>query len=251
MSNSWNIANVRRIAGLPTPAVAKLNEAWDADDSDDEDPDVKIANADKGQQHFEKKNKKELKAASAGAKEMSSKKKPDAESPKKEAAATKKEEAPAKAEVKKVEAEKTAADTPAAAEAKRRGKAPNPNSFNQHAKSKASSMKRGDFIAWAAKEHGKGKHYASSLFAKHNPKSSRQAKEANEGWIIVHPHLNGFLLAENRELNQMQWVDPSSPIDPMFFTNEAEAQKVVKYMAEWKSQAAVVEHIVFEADEAE
>lgn len=226
MSNAWDINNVRKLAGLP------LVESWDRDDMDDEDPDVKIAMGDKRQSEFEKKNKGELSAAQKAA---AAKKTAAAKPVEKKPAPEAKKEEP-KAEEKKEEV---------AAEAKRRGKAPNPESFNQHAKANARSMARGAFIKWAAEKHGKGKNYASSLFAKYNPKSSREVQTANEVWVIAHPHLTGFMLAENRELNQMQWVDPSSSLDPICFVTEAEAKKVQKYMSEWKSQSVVVEHIMF------
>lgn len=269
MSQAWNIANLRRIAGLEAQAKQSLTESWDSDDTDDEDPDVKIANSDKGQAAFEKKHKKEIKTAGKEATAMSAaKKKPDVESPKKAVAATKKEEAPAKADVshakveKKVEAEKKPAEAkPSTAtdektsEAKTRGKKPNPESFNQQAKSKAAefakthgSKGRGHFIKWAAETHGKGKHYASGTYARHSPKSSRTVAEGADSWILVHPYLKGYTLAENYELNQMQWVDFTSPLDTMVFESEAAAQKIAKFMSEWKSQQADVMHLPYEAD---
>lgn len=205
-------------------------EGWD---DDDEDPDVKIANSDKRQSAFEKRNKKEIKAANkdADAKEESKKsedRKPDPES--KQDDSKKEPEAAAKAE-----------------EAKRRGKAPNENSFNQQAKKYAKEHTRGSFIKWAAENHGKTKNYASAMFAKYNPKSGREQKvvEAMKVWGIVHPTMAGFTLADNREMNQMQWIDSSSPLDSMIFMSEAEANKVAKYMAEWRSQSAIVESYDF------
>jgi outer membrane biosynthesis protein TonB len=244
MNSNWDINNIRRIAGLP------LNEAWDRDD-DDEDPDVKIANSDKGQQAFEKKNKDHLddnaamlKKRTADQKAAAAKKKAEAPKPaEKKAEPAKAEEKPAE---KKEEPKKEEKKEVAAAEAKRRGKAPNPESFNQHAKAKAKSMTRSAFIAWAAADHNKGKNYASTLFAKYNPKSSREVQAANEMWILTHPYLKGYTLAENRELNQMQWVDSNSSFDTMCFVTEAEAKKVATYMEEWKSQQTLIEHIVFE-----
>lgn len=243
MSTKWSLESVRRVAGL------QLNEAWDRED-DDEDPDVKIANSDKGQQAFEKKNKKELsdnaamlKKRTADQKAASAAKKAEAK-PEVKKEEPKKEEKPAEKKAEEPKAEEKKEEK--AAEAKRRGKAPNPESFNQHAKAKAKSMTRGAFIAWAASEHNKGKNYASSLFAKYNPKSSREVQAANEMWILTHPYLKGYTLAENRELNQLQWVDSNSPFDTMCFVSEAEAKKIATYMSEWKSQQTIVEHIVFE-----
>jgi hypothetical protein len=148
--------------------------------------------------------------------------------------------APAKAEEKKEEPK-------AAEEAKKaRGRAANPESFNQHAKAKAKSMSRGEFIKWAADTHGKGKNYASSLFAKYNPKSSRQVAEAKEVWILTHPHMPTFTLAENYEMKTQQWVDSTSPFNTTLHLSEAEAQKTAKYMSEWKGQSSVIEKITFE-----
>lgn len=220
MSNKeWDINYVRKIAGLP------LIESYEGDD-DDEDPDVAIANSDKRQQSFERKNRKELKQAEAATKK--------ADQP------TKKADGPA---AEKSGDEKAAA---AAAEAKRRGKAPDPNSFNQHAKANAKSMTRGEFIKWAAEKHGKGKNYASTLFAKYNPKSSRGAEVKNECWILTHPQLQGYTLAENYEMNQLVWVDSGSHLDTLLFTTEAKAEEMKQYLSEWRGQKSTVEHIVIE-----
>jgi outer membrane biosynthesis protein TonB len=248
--SKWNIGNIRKIAGLP------LNEAWDRDD-DDEDPDAKIAMSDKGQQAFEKKNKGELESNAAMLKKRTADQKAAAEKKKAEAKPAEKKEEPKKeapkAEEKKpVEAKKEEpkAEEPKKeepkAEAKRRGAAPNENSFNQQAKKYAKEHTRGSFIKWAKDTHGKGTAYASALFAKYNPKSGRTPAAANECYVITHPHMPSFLLAENREMNQMQWIDPTSPMEPMMFSTLAEAEKTAKYMSEWKSQASKIEHIVFE-----
>jgi outer membrane biosynthesis protein TonB len=228
---TWNLAQIAKIAGV------QLSEGWSGDDDhDDEDPDAKIAGEDKRQKAFEKKNKKELKAAAT------------ATPPKKADKPAEKKEAP-KAEEKKPDAEKPAEkkeEPKADAEKKARGRAANPDSFNQHAKANAKSMTRGAFIKWAAEKHGKGKNYASSLFAKYNPKSGRELKEAKVGWILVHPHMPYFTLAENYEMKQMQWVDSSSEFNTVVHLSEAEAQKTAKYMSEWRGMAAVIEKITFE-----
>jgi outer membrane biosynthesis protein TonB len=230
---TWNLGRLAKIAGV------QLNEVWDRDD-DDEDPDAKIAGEDKRQKAFEKKNKGELKAAAAATppkkadkKPAEKKEEPKAEEKKEEPKAEEKKEEP-KAEEKKEE------------EAKKRGRAANPESFNQHAKANAKSMSRGQFITWAAEKHGKGKNYASSLFAKYNPKSSRQVAEAKEVWILTHPHMPSFTLAENYEMKQMQWVDATSPFSTVVHLSEAEAQKTAKFMSEWRGQTSVIEKITFE-----
>lgn len=277
--SDWNLDRLRKIAGLNESAKSEskvLNESWDEDD-DYDDQDVKIAMSDKRQKQFEKKNKKELddnaemmrkrteeqrkaaeekKAAKKSEEKKEEKPAPKAEEkkpePKKAEAKPeeKKEEKPApKAEEKPAEKKEEApkAEEKAAEEKKRRGKAPNPGSKAQRALAKLKTMTRGEFIKWAAEELEMGKNYASAYYARHNPKSSREQKvtEAPVLWGLAHPFLKGFVLAENREMNQLQWIDADSKLEPMLFVSEAEAQKIAKHMAEWKSQTAVVESYDF------
>lgn len=289
--SDWNLDRLRKIAGLNESAKSEskvLNERWENEDDDYDDPDVKVAMKDKRQKEFERTNKKELddnaemmrkrteeqrkaaeekKAAKAAkpAEKKEEKPAPKAEEKKPESKpAEKKEEKPApkaeakpepKAEEKPAEKkEETKAEEKAAEEKKRRGKAPNPGSKAQRALAKLKTMTRGEFIKWAAEELEMGKNYASAYYARHNPKSSREQKvtEAKVLWGLAHPFLKGFVLAENRELNQMQWIDADSKLEPMLFISEAEAQKIAKHMSEWKSQTAVVESYDFsEMNESE
>lgn len=258
---SWDISRIRALAG-----VQPINESYDDDDdgmsaserallnkaeSDLKKKGVKVKDADpdkdlhalaqrrkakdKAKEDAEDKEEAESKARAAAEKKAEEKEAPKAEddkeaAPKKEPEAKKEEpkkEAP-KAEEKKEEP---------AAEAKRRGKAPNPESFNQHAKANAKNMTRGQFLTWAAEKHGKGKAYASALFAKYNPKSSREVK-TNECYMLAHPSIPSFLLAENQMMNQYQWIDAASPMDPLVFETEEEAKKVATYIYEWKNQTA-------------
>lgn len=227
----WDINRARQLAGLS----AKVEPLTESVHDDDEDPDVRIANTDSKQREFENRNKKAL---DDGQKALADKKRAQEEAKK---AKPKKEE---EKEEPKKETTSTVDEKPE--EAKKRGKAPNPESFNQHAKANAAKMSRGEFIKWAAETHGKGKNYASTLFAKYNPKSGRQV--ANESWIIVHPMMPSFLLAENREMSTYQWVDSTSPINPIIFETQAEAEKIQKHISEWRAQSSVLEKIVFEAD---
>lgn len=253
--STWDISRIRALAGVP------LNESYDDDDdgmsaaeralADKADKDlkkkgVKVANVDPEKdirslarrrkahdaKYEEEKDKEEAesKAAADAEKKAKEKEEPKAEetkdaAPKKEPNAKKEEP---KAEEKKEEPK---------AEAKPRGKAPNPESFNQHAKANAKNMTRGEFLKWAAEKHGKGKAYASALFAKYNPKSSREVK-TNECYMLQHPSVPSFLLAENKMMNQYQWIDSASPMDPLVFETEAEAQKVAKYINEWQNQVS-------------
>lgn len=236
MSNAWNLKFIRRLAGLPQQETAQLNEDFDQDD-DDEDPDVKIANADKRQSTFEKRNKKELKSADKEASTL--KKKPAAKAePKKEEPKA----APAKAEPEAKKEEPAAED-------KKRGRAPSDDSKSGQARSWLShednkGHTRGGFIKHATANLGMSAHHANTFYYAHKKKTA-SGDPVKEAYVLFHPHLPGFMLAENREMNQMQWIDPSSPLEPFIFETEAEAQHIAKYMAEWKSQMAVVTKVSF------
>ena len=257
--STWDISRIRTLAGMQP-----LTESYDDDDDDgmsaserallkkaegdlkkkgvkvkDVDPDKDLhalaqrrKAKDKAKEDAEDREEAESKAAAAAEKKAEEKEAPKAEDDKE--AAPKKEEP--KAEEKKEAAPKK--EEPAT-EAKRRGKAPNPESFNQHAKSNAKNMTRGEFLKWAAEKHGKGKAYASALFAKYNPKSGRAIK-TDECYVLQHPSVSSFLLAENKMMNQYQWIDSASPMDPLVFESEAEAKKVAEWIYEWKNQTAQI-----------
>ena len=242
--STWDISRIRALAGMQP-----LTESYDDDDDDgmsaserallkkaesdlkkkgikvkDADPDKDLhALAQRrkakelAREEAEDREEAESKAAAAAEKKAEEKEEPKAEE--------KKEAAPKKEEPK--------------AEEKRRGKAPNPESFNQIAKANAKNMTRGEFLKWAAEKHGKGKAYASALFAKYNPKSSRAIK-TDECYMLQHPFVSSFLLAENKMMNQYQWIDSASPMDPLIFESEAEAKKVAEWIYEWKNQTAQI-----------
>lgn len=224
MSTKWNVDVIRKIAGLP------VVEGWSDDiDDGDEDPDVKIAMSDKRQAAFERKNKKSLadadKPVESKAKEKAS---PKADTPKEKAEEPSKEKA----------------DTP---EAKRRGAKPNADSKSQRALAwikNNPTEKRGAFLKWAKENLEMGAAYGSAFYARHRNRGDAEIK--NECWVITHPAMPSFLLAENRELNQMQWVDLTSPLDPLVLKTEAEAQRIATYMSSWKSQHSTIEKIVLE-----
>jgi len=275
--STWDISRLRALAG-----VQPLTESYDDDDDDDDgmsaserelagkaDRDlkkkgIKVANVDPDKdirslarrrkahdaRYEEKVDKEEAEEKEAAEKEKATEPKAEPEA-KKEApkAEEKKEAAPKKEpEAKKEEPKAEEKKEEPAAEAKRRGKAPNPESFNQHAKANAKNMTRGQFLTWAAEKHGKGKAYASALFAKYNPKSSREVK-TNECYMLQHPSVPSFLLAENKMMNQYQWIDGASPMDPLVFETEAEAKKVAQYIYEWKNQTADIVKIDFSDEE--
>lgn len=181
-------------------------------------------------------------------------KKPEAAKP--EAAKPEEKKPEPKAEEPKAEEKKEEAA------AKKRGKAPNDNSKEGQARAwlKAhASMPRNErrkaFIKHFSSENSAkwdtpwSKARASAAYAKYSPRSAEEAKqEVKELWALVHPFMPSFMLAENREMNQMQWVDPLGDLEPMFFHTEAEAQKIAKYMAEWKGQQSVLDKFIFEDD---
>lgn len=244
--STWDISRIRALAGMQP-----LTESYDDDDDgmsaserallkkaegDLKKKGVKVKDADpdkdlhalaqrrkakeKAKEDAEDREEAESKAAAAAEKKAEEKEAPKAEEKKEEPKAEEKKEEPA-------------------TEAKRRGKAPNPESFNQHAKSNAKNMTRGEFLKWAAEKHGKGKAYASALFAKYNPKSGRAIK-TDECYVLQHPSVSSFLLAENKMMNQYQWIDSASPMDPLVFESEAEAKKVAEWIYEWKNQTAQI-----------
>ena len=221
-NNDWNINNIRKIAGLP------LMEASHSTEDDDEDPDVKIAASDKRQAAFEKRNKNELTAAEKAAK---AKDKARAEAK----AAAKTEEKPAEKKAEEKPAEKKEEGNEGNNEAKKRGRKASDSSKMGQARAwilAHPESKRGEFLKHA-ESFAMSKHYANAFFYQVKKKS-----KVEECFILVHPNMPSFVLAENRELNQMQWVDPTSPLEPMIFEDKAEAEKIVKYMSEWKSQYA-------------
>ena len=236
MSNEWNIGYIRKIAGL-TPIMESVED-------DDEDPDVKIAMKDKRQAAFEKRNKNELSAAEKEAaikEKMAKEKAKEAREKKADEKPVEKKEAP-KAEPKAEEKPAAKADEKPAEsnEAKRRGRAPSDDSKRGQARSWLNSnpnASRKEFLAHAA-SFAMSPAYASAFRAAHKAKS-----KVAECYVLSHPSMPSFLLAENREINQMQWVDPTSPLEPMIFESKAEAEKVAKYMSEWKSQYSNIDAI--------
>lgn len=229
MSNEWDISIIRKIAGL-NPIMESFE-----DDDDDEDPDVKVAAKDKRQAQFEKKNRNELTRAE---KEAANKEKVDAKKKEEEKAKLKDEKkAEPKAEPK---AEEKAEEK---AEAKKRGRAPNPDAKAGKARAWLDAHPGatvGEFKKHAA-EFGMTPHYASAKF--YQIKHSKTLKEC---YMLSHPSMPSFMLAENREISQMQWVDPTSPLEPMIFETKEAAEKIVKYMSEWKSQYANIVTITLE-----
>lgn len=236
MSNEWNIGYIRKIAGL--------NPIMESVDDDDEDPDVKIAMKDKRQAAFEKRNKNELSSAEKAAvikDKLAAEKAKEAREQKANEKPVEKKEAP-KSEPKAEEKPEAKAEEKSSNsnEAKRRGRTQDENSKRGQARAWIKdhpSAKRGEFLTHAA-SFDMSKHYANAFFY-----TVKKGMKVEECYVLSHPSMPSFLLAENREINQMQWIDPNSPLEPMIFESKAEAEKVARYMSEWKSQYANVETI--------
>jgi hypothetical protein len=232
------LESVRKIAGLP------LVEAWD---DDDEDPDVKTAMKDKKQQEFEAKHKKviakvdaqkDMEKVAAGAKKEDDEddEKPaakpdfldmDKDGNKKESmkkAIADKKEKMAKAEEKKPVARGSVA------------------TVIRNVLSKNKSAKASDVRAALEKA-------GVSVPAHLHSHIVRIRKKLNEGYILVHPQMSSFVLAENAMMNQYQWIstkDESTSLEPVVFESEAAAKKVMEYLYDYKNQQSVLVPLALE-----
>ncbi len=74
--------------------------------------------------------------------------------------------------------------------------------------------------------------------------------EVKEAWVLMHPSVYNHILHENREMNQFQWVHfLNDNQEPMIFETEAEAQKIAKFLSDFKNQSVIIEHVTFEETE--
>lgn len=237
MSSSWDINSIRKLAGL-----SLITESYDDDDVDDEDPDVRIANKDKGQASFERTNQATLAAADKAVK--SADKKKAASKPAADAKKAEPKEAP-KAEPAKKEAPKAepAADTTEPAAAKKRGKAPNADSSQQRCISWLRSnpkATRAEFLKYAS-SIGMSTNYASSRLSAYRKLVS--GSSVTEGWVFSHPHIAGYLLGESHPGSGLRWLGESDIGAETFVTTAAERDQIVQHMADWKSMAVVPVHV--------
>lgn len=241
MSN-WNIDKVRKIAGLEPLTESR---AWgDEDDADDyEDPDAKIAASDPKQRAFERKASKDLKAAREEMDKRTADQKAKAAAKKAEAAATKPADASAEAKVNAKEEEKKSEAS--AEEKKRRGRAENPDGKQGLARKwmqENPNASRKEFIAHVTANHGMSPHHANTFFYAHKKKANLKS-ETNEMFYIQHPHAASYVLAENPEQRSFVWVDHLSHLEPIVTETKEEAEKIAKYIKEWKGQETVVKSI--------
>ena len=213
------VVEAMKIAGIP------INEAYD---DDDEDPDVKIANADKRQREFEKKNSKAIKAAEDSADASDD----TAESVKRAEAAEKKEEKAADKPAEKKEEANTAA----------KGRKPSERggSCRQWLVDHPGAT-RGQFVAHCV-ELGMSKAHANTSFYALKKKA---VASTNEAFMIVHPLDSGTVLAENTRLRRYEWIDiceHNDYVSPMVFDSLFEAEAIVSGMG-LMSQAGIATEI--------
>lgn len=74
-------------------------------------------------------------------------------------------------------------------------------------------------------------------------------KNLKEGYVLIHPQMPSFVLAENPAMNQYQWIsekDNATALLPIIFETPEAAEKVKKYVYEYKNQLAVVTPVKFE-----
>lgn len=276
--SKWNLDHIRKIAGLPLTESVAIRESDDDEDlspaerelaakaeKDLQKKGVKVKNVDpekdisrlaqkhkKSEEHKESEEEREERESAArerAEKESESKERKETEKAGMNPKAAQKQER--KEAAKKEEEKRGGGEEKPAAEAKRRGKAPSENSG------------AGKLRSWIAANPGKGRKEAWAYaretigmtpagFSTNWQKAKGGAKAATEAFVLLHPSVPSFLLAENREMNQYQWVDMGSALEPLVFFTEAEAQRIAKYMAEWKNQQSTLVRVdLTEAEEYE
>jgi len=198
--------------------IAGITESYD-----DEDDDVRAA-----EQELKKIDKKNPKAAAAGAQAEKAAKKVDADK-----------------DLSQIEKKaKAKADEPAkeAKQAKTEDKPAGKGTFSSIAKPLLKAGKSTADIRAALAAAGISVNHIHSRL--HGLK-----KGLKEGFVLVHPSLPSFVLAENSMMNQYQWIsekEDTSSLHPMVFEDTASAQKVMKYLSEYKNQDAILTPIKVE-----
>lgn len=247
---STTLNDIRRLAGLPPSTspngTRSLSEAWDkttdakliSEKKKEGSEEEQISAFDRVRQDAEAR-----KAAREADRRKEARRAGHSDDEDGDDKEEKKEKAEKKERVARQPKEKSDAEP---AEKRKRGAAVNPDSKASKAKSVLKNMTRKEFMTYAANELGMSPHYASAFYAKHNPKSSRELKEASVLWMVTHPMLKGFMLAENRALNLMQWIDSTSALEPLVFVKESDAKRVAQHMSEWKNQRTIIEQLDME-----
>lgn len=256
MSNDWDISRLRSIAGLP---ATPITESYD---DDDEDPDVKRADNEakkRGIKLPDVKSKidpeKDLSSLAKARASSEKKKEAEADSEEEKEAKTKAAE---KAAVEKESKERDSAsdsddddDKPVkkeeakAAEAKKRGRAPN------------ESSKSGQLRAWIAANPDKPRKEAWAHAQAMNPPftaagfntiyqsiKSKMKKSVTECFIMRHPTIPSFVLSENREFNRYDWISENDfePMPVVLETRE-EADELARFLSDYKRTIVVIESV--------
>lgn len=72
---------------------------------------------------------------------------------------------------------------------------------------------------------------------------AKKMTAVTEGYYFTHPNTASFVLGENREMNQYQWIDPTVSEFPMVIAETKEqADKIEEYLTQFKNQRPVVTH---------
>lgn len=107
------------------------------------------------------------------------------------------------------------------------------------------SATRKDFMAHA-ETIGMSRAYAGAYF--YLLKKRIGNANVKEAFILLHPSVARFALAENKQFNRFQWVslEETSMIEPLVFDTRAQAEKVLKFIHDHKSLSANVERLSFD-----
>jgi hypothetical protein len=101
---------------------------------------------------------------------------------------------------------------------------------------------RAEFVT-AAEKWGMMKAYAGAYF--YPLRKMAGGAEVKEAYLLLHPSVPRFALAENRQFNRYQWVslEESKGFDPLVCYTRTEADRVAKYMLDHNSQDVTVEKL--------
>lgn len=212
------LAILKRLAGVP------LNEAYG---DDDEDEDVKAA-----EREIAKQKKAGGKAAKGWEQAEKAAKSADADKDLENA-----ETKPAAKAEPKVEAKPAAVEPVATAEAAPAARAAFAKAI------RAVLAQNRDATAADIKKYC-ADHNVKVLDHIHSHLSRiRKGIKVTECYILVHPQMSSFVLAENTVLNRYQWIDANdtkTTLDTAVFETEAAAKEVAQYVKDYRSQATIV-----------
>jgi len=79
-------------------------------------------------------------------------------------------------------------------------------------------------------------------------RATGESKKIEEMYVIAHPHMNSFILHENRELNRNQWVSNSeiSDLPPYMFESKQEATDYARHLRDYQSMSCTIKRIKFD-----